>query len=205
MDGDSAALAYRRRYTILSSALQHSNKFDFVGYEEADLQLYENLLAADSETEKLPDGATARSILDYNRTLESRDGRTFTFFVKSHDRDAYIAEISIHFPLGSNKTYLGFYVVPHERNQGMASEIVQDACAGIASKAASLGIEAIGAEVYPDNPVSRRVLEKCGFQYRGDHLSAYTRNNDGSPLSIAGKIVPDYCYPIKRDFVLARQ
>ena len=30
-----------------------------------------------------------------------------------------------------------------------------------------MGLDLISATCYPDNPGSRRVLEKCGFQYEG--------------------------------------
>lgn len=32
---------------------------------------------------------------------------------------------------------------------------------------ARMGLDLISATCYPDNPASRRVLEKCGFQYEG--------------------------------------
>ena len=59
-----------------------------------------------------------------------------------------------------------------------------------------MGLDLISATCYPDNPASRRVLEKCGFQYEGvlhraellyngqvkDHLCFYLQHEKAANL-----------------------
>ena len=96
---------------------------------------------------------------------------------------------------GSSRS-LGYALGVDYWGQGYMTEAVREA---IRFGFRQMGLDLISATCYPDNPASRRVLEKCGFQYEGtlhraellysgqvkDHLHFYL------PHEVAQKL--DWC------------
>ena len=64
---------------------------------------------------------------------------------------------------GSSRS-LGYALGVHYWGQGYMTEAVR---AVIRFGFETMGLDVISATCYPDNPASRRVLEKCGFRYEG--------------------------------------
>lgn len=59
---------------------------------------------------------------------------------------------------------LGYALGVDYWGQGYMTEAVR---AAVRFGFGQMGLDLISATCYPDNPASRRVLEKCGFQYEG--------------------------------------
>lgn len=59
---------------------------------------------------------------------------------------------------------LGYALGVDYGGQGYMTEAVR---AAVRFGFGQMGLDLISATCYPDNPASRRVLEKCGFQYEG--------------------------------------
>lgn len=57
-----------------------------------------------------------------------------------------------------------YFIAPEAGGKGLATEVVGAFAAEIACRHTP---EALLAEVFTDNPASRRVLEKCGFLFTG--------------------------------------
>ena len=77
-----------------------------------------------------------------------------------------------------------YFLAPKVAGQGLATEIVAAFCDHITRRHAP---EALTAEVFTDNPASRRVLEKCGFRLTGE-----------TPLTSAARTAPAAAWQFRR-------
>ena len=108
----------------------------------------------------LPPGATEAFI--ERASAERRDEDVWIMDGSAHGSAEVIGMISLK-PLDRAQSQIGYWVAPAFWNTGFASEALRAIVAANPHDARTLF-----AEVFQDNPVSARVLTKCGFEYLGD-------------------------------------
>ena len=89
----------------------------------------------------------------------------------------FIADV---FRPGINSRELGYSLAEEYWGRGLMTEAVR--CV-IKYAFEDLALDVLSITTRPDNPKSRRVIEKCGFSYEGEHRHAY-KIYDGSIYDI---------------------
>lgn len=121
------------------------------------------LLGRDSEAVQMlasiSDPVTEAAALDWIDRRTGPDQHVFAILLKSSGE--FIGAIGF----GGTKElpYVGYWIGRQHWKQGYATEAV----AGLIDYARWLGIPALQADTFPDNPASARVLAKAGFVNKG--------------------------------------
>lgn len=89
------------------------------------------------------------------------------------DRASMLGTIAME-RLDRDQSEIGYWVAPAFWNAGFATEAVRALIAANPHNS-----KQIFAEVFQDNPISARVLTKCGFEYLGD-AEGYSVARDGT-------------------------
>jgi RimJ/RimL family protein N-acetyltransferase len=97
--------------------------------------------------------------------ITEQQGRPVQFAVRSAD-DALIGGCGFDdFQVGkSHRAEVGYWLAKPYWGQGIMTAVVQRACRHAFEE---FGLVKITAHVFPHNPASARVLEKCGFHEEG--------------------------------------
>jgi RimJ/RimL family protein N-acetyltransferase len=106
-----------------------------------------------------PPGSAERFIYAARQANASGRDLTLVLAPKKGKRDV-IGSISLE-SRGADRLALGFALAPEYWNEGLATEA---ACVMVKAGFALTGAVEILASAAIDNPASRRVLEKCGFE-----------------------------------------
>ncbi len=117
------------------------------------------------------------SLGDAERFIDSinrKDGEA-TFVITRDDQPIGVCGVDIRDDVGEIGYWLG---VPYWRH-GYATEAVR---AVIDHAFGALGHEVLAAGARVSNPASRRVLEKCGFQWTGVGLYRFHAVNSSAPV-----------------------
>ena len=89
---------------------------------------------------------------------------------------------------------LGYALGVDYWGQGYMTEAVREA---VRFGFGQMGLDIISATCYPDNPASRRVLEKCGFQYEGTLHRAQLLYN--------GQVKDQLCYYLPHEHAVKQE
>lgn len=121
------------------------------------------LLGSDSEAVQMlasiSDPVTEAAALDWIDRRTGPDQHVFAILLKSSGE--FIGAIG--FGGAQELPYVGYWIGRRHWKQGYATEAV----AGLIDYARWLGIPALQADTFPDNPASARVLAKAGFVNKG--------------------------------------
>ena len=100
------------------------------------------------------------------RTAEEGDPWAFAFRLLLAETETAVGTCSFKGPPVDGVVEIAYGVFPEFEGRGYATEAAQ---ALVALAAASREVSLIRAHTLPDAAASKRVLEKCGFVYVGDH------------------------------------
>jgi RimJ/RimL family protein N-acetyltransferase len=125
-------------------------------------------------TARLPHPYCAEDAARFIAAINQRDGET-AFVVTLGGEPIGICGIELR----ENKAEIGYWLGVPYWGRGYATEAVR---ATIDHTFGALGREALGAGARVTNPASRRVLEKCGFQWTGVGLYRIRAINSSAPF-----------------------
>lgn len=111
-------------------------------------------------------------------TLANADARDQTLLITLRDSNTVIGACSLEWRGGPHPE-IGYWLSVLYWGQGYATEAVQTL---IDQGFSDLGTEAVEGGARPTNAASRRVLEKCGFQWTGVGLYRIRSINSSAPF-----------------------
>ncbi len=134
-----------------------------------DAEAVSELLADDREAIRMmshmPDPCTAEAAREWI-AMRARPGAN-VFAITRRGDGAFLGAIGLGgFP---EMPSVGYWIGRPFWGQGYATEALRL----VVDQAKRIGAKGLQAETFPENPASARVLEKCGFRYRGEGLRSY--------------------------------
>jgi [ribosomal protein S5]-alanine N-acetyltransferase len=100
-------------------------------------------------------------------TAEEGDPWAYAFRVILHETDTVVGTCSFKGPPVDGLVEIAYGISPEYEGKGYATEAAQ-ALVDFAASCAEVRL--IRAHTLPDAPASKRVLEKCGFEYVGESV-----------------------------------
>jgi RimJ/RimL family protein N-acetyltransferase len=160
-----------KMYTGVAMKIDVNHQVHLSEYQEADkLALIQHLNDRDiyERTLRIPfpyTDASADEWLDLVAKITQQQGRPVHFAIRSDD-DALIGGCGFDgFQVGkSHRAEIGYWLAKPFWGMGIMTAVVQRMCQHAFEE---FGLVKITAHVFPDNPASARVLEKCGFSEEG--------------------------------------
>ena len=125
-------------------------------------------------TARLPHPCRTEDAERFIAACNQRDGET-AFVVTLGGESIGVCGVELH----ENTAEIGYWLGVPYWGRGYATEAVRVA---IDHAFGALGHDALGAGARVTNPASRRVLEKCGFQWTGVGLYRIRAINSSAPL-----------------------
>jgi [ribosomal protein S5]-alanine N-acetyltransferase len=112
--------------------------------------------------------------IEWISNLESSEAIRYNFLITMKDNGAVIGGIGLHPHERFKRAEIGYWLGLDFWNKGYATEATRRI---IDFGFEALGLERIQAGYLPENPASRRVMEKAGMQYEGT-LRNYVQKAD---------------------------
>ncbi len=164
----SALESYRRRATQLAKALS-SGAIEMVSLDHAELKKFRVFIHSD-------ENAWQRFLGWQDRTLHAKTTRdhldqwyftqgkhTYSFLAKIVGEDRYVGWLTINSAETRPELQIGYFILPSERNKGLATQIVNQTILACENHPHMLPWKNIIAGVEEDNAASMSVLKKAGF------------------------------------------
>lgn len=123
-------------------------------------RLLENDIEAVQMTASMSEPMTREAALEWIERRTSPDQHVFAILLENSGD--FIGSIGLGGP--REQPHLGYWLGRQHWGQGYATEAVQ----GLIEYARFLGIPALQADTFPNNPASARVLQKAGFSIAGN-------------------------------------
>ncbi|MFM9012463.1 MAG: GNAT family N-acetyltransferase [Gemmatimonadota bacterium] len=120
--------------------------------------------------------------------MEWEAGKAATWAITRRDDMSLIGAIAVRMVRAHRTGDLGYWLAVPAWGQGFMTEAI-DAVATAAF--AGLGLHRLEARLFPDNPASARVLEKCGFRQEGTLRGALWKENAPRDVRLYARLVTD--------------
>lgn len=166
-------------------------KLRFRAIEPADAELF---YAVENDEDSWADSDT---FAPYSYNILRKYAENYTADpVADNQLRLILEDADSHTPLGivdfyelsfiHNRSFLGIYILPEHRKQGVGTKAIHLACSYAKRK---LGLRLFGAKILDTNPVSLHLFEKCGFEINGRLLGWQIIDGDPHDLFILTRFI----------------